>query len=610
MADEEDYGEPSAKRSNNSETTPKRREKSAIWKYFVKTTSSTAQCTTCGATLQTPTGTTTTLANHLKQHPAAVKEYRKIAAGAPGKDQSTLSDFVRRAEPLSEKKTQALHNKVAAMVALDLQPYSVVEDRGFKELMAEAVPNYRLPSRTTLSRALVPRLYDDTRKKVKAELSSAFEGGTAAVAFTSDMWTSRANESYVSFTCHFLTPTFQMKRFTLNTRHMAASHSAGNIAELLGDMCDEWEIPDDCQKYIVTDNGRNIRAAVRRLPWTERPCFAHTLQLAINDAISCTPSIDRLCKKARHIVGHYKHSSSAQRRLEEYQKRTGKDPLRLVQDVETRWNSQYLMLSRLLDMKEAVTVELATSNSSIDGLSSQEWKEASEYVKVLKPFYDATVIASAERYPSLSAQVPIIFGMLNCLSNFSGITEFHKELAASIKTRFPLYAEDKEACLAMFLDPRFKSTIFKPNKQNMMWLKDLVLQDLALCPRVDTTDSEARKQEPKQSAQHSCDVWDAFDDLANSQAGNKALSSSEWEIAAYSEEALLGKESDPCSWWQTVGSFRYPSLAKLCLKYLAIPATSVPSERAFSVAGEVVSAKRERLLPDHVEQLIFLHDNF
>ncbi|KAH9366683.1 hypothetical protein HPB48_008130 [Haemaphysalis longicornis] len=89
----------------------------------------------------------------------------------------------------------------------------------------------------------------------------------------------------------------------------------------------------------------------------------------------------------------------------------------------------------------------------------------------------------------------------------------------------------------------------------MMWLKDLVLQDLALCPRVDTTDSEARKQEPKQSAQHSCDVWDAFDDLANSQAGNKALSSSEWEIAAYSEEALLGKESDPCSWWQTVGSF-------------------------------------------------------
>lgn len=110
------------------------------------------------------------------------------------------------------------------------------------------------------------------------------------------------------------------------------------------------------------------------------------------------------------------------------------------------------------------------------------------------------LIASAERYPSLSAQVPIIFGMLNCISNFSGITEFPRELASSMKARFTLYAEDKEACLAMFLDPRFKSTIFKTNKQKMMWLKDLVLQDLALCPTVDATNPEARKQEPKHCA--------------------------------------------------------------------------------------------------------------
>ncbi|KAG0411750.1 hypothetical protein HPB47_011132 [Ixodes persulcatus] len=39
-------------------------------------------------------------------------------------------------------------------------------------------------------------MYDNTRKNVKAELNRAFECGTTAVAFTSDMWTSRANESY------------------------------------------------------------------------------------------------------------------------------------------------------------------------------------------------------------------------------------------------------------------------------------------------------------------------------------------------------------------------------------------------------------------------------
>ncbi|KAL3195414.1 hypothetical protein MRX96_015876 [Rhipicephalus microplus] len=33
------------------------------------------------------------------------------------------------------------------------------------------------------------------------------------------------------------------------------------------------------------------------------------------------------------------------------------------------------------------------------------------------------------------------------------------------------------------------------------------------------------------------------------------------------------------------------------------------SERLFSTAGNVVTSRRELLLPDHVEQLVFLHEN-
>ncbi|KAL3190057.1 hypothetical protein MRX96_020383 [Rhipicephalus microplus] len=93
-----------------------------------------------------------------------MKEYRMTAAGAPEKDQSMTFDFVHRTDPLSKNKTQALNSKMAAMVALDLQKYSFVEDRGFKELMAEAVPNYRLPSHTTLSRMFRAFLMTHGRK--------------------------------------------------------------------------------------------------------------------------------------------------------------------------------------------------------------------------------------------------------------------------------------------------------------------------------------------------------------------------------------------------------------------------------------------------------------
>ena len=44
-------------------------------------------------------------------------------------------------------------------------------------------------------------------------------------------------------------------------------------------------------------------------------------------------------------------------------------------------------------------------------------------------------------------------------------------------------------------------------------------------------------------------------------------------------------------------------------KYLCIPTTSVPSERAFSIAGYIVNEKGSFLLPENVDTLVFLAAN-
>jgi hypothetical protein len=69
-----------------------------------------------------------------------------------------------------------------------------------------------------------------------------------------------------------------------------------------------------------------------------------------------------------------------------------------------------------------------------------------------------------------------------------------------------------------------------------------------------------------------------------------------------------GNYSNPLHWWR-VHQSDFPYLAKLSVRYLAIPATSAPSERVFSTAGLTISKERARLESSRANELVFLHDS-
>lgn len=79
------------------------------------------------------------------------------------------------------------------------------------------------------------------------------------------------------------------------------------------------------------------------------------------------------------------------------------------------------------------------------------------------------------------------------------------------------------------------------------------------------------------------------------------------EILKYRERDSLSLSGDLLQWWKK--QVDLPLLSALAKSYLSIPATSVPSERVFSTAGDIVTAQRSLLHPDHVDQLIFLKKN-
>lgn len=81
----------------------------------------------------------------------------------------------------------------------------------------------------------------------------------------------------------------------------------------------------------------------------------------------------------------------------------------------------------------------------------------------------------------------------------------------------------------------------------------------------------------------------------------------ELELQSY----LLDKsdlEKSPLEWWADRET-KYPRLSVIAKRVLAVPATSVPSERIFSSAGLIVTKLRNRLSSEVVDQIIFLNKN-
>ena len=80
------------------------------------------------------------------------------------------------------------------------------------------------------------------------------------------------------------------------------------------------------------------------------------------------------------------------------------------------------------------------------------------------------------------------------------------------------------------------------------------------------------------------------------------------EVQRYIQEQDLDKNRCPLKWWEA-NEKKYPKLSNLARKFLCIPATSTPSERVFSTAGNIVRAKRSCLSSENIDILVFLYEN-
>lgn len=105
------------------------------------------------------------------------------------------------------------------------------------------------------------------------------------------------------------------------------------------------------------------------------------------------------------------------------------------------------------------------------------------------------------------------------------------------------------------------------------------------------------------------DIWDEFDkSIVNIIGGNNSTAAEIIELDKYLAEPLLSRHENPLLWWSERKSV-YPRLYEIAKRRLCIVATSVPCERLFSKAGQVVSDQRSNLESDKISKILFLNHN-
>lgn len=95
--------------------------------------------------------------------------------------QTNVRQYMPKKMGLSLQKS--IDNTLMLLFTKDFQPFSVVEDIGFKKFVNALNPSYHLPSRKTISKSLLSAAYEETYNKTKTIIETI-----KSVTLTTDCW--------------------------------------------------------------------------------------------------------------------------------------------------------------------------------------------------------------------------------------------------------------------------------------------------------------------------------------------------------------------------------------------------------------------------------------
>ena len=519
------------------------------------------------------------------------------------------------------------HKRVLLMIIQDLRPYSDIMKGGLLQLLKWSQPKFE-PGSDKFYRMKMQESYLKCRKTMQDKLMN---DNPSHITLVLDGWSSY-HHGYVGVNIHYVNKEWKRTKINLCCKKFDESHTGEALAEFVTDLLHEWNIFEKVN-VIISDSAANMKKMVDFLPFERGDCGNHTLQLSINDEIFNMSSVETLAAKCRTVCSFQNKSTQFAQALIAAQQEQVLDgdnspdgscssSIYLVQDVATRWNSTYDMLERFVKLRSAVSTVLDDPkwDQVKVKLYNSEWELMGKVVKVLKVFKEATEMLSSSQ-ACISQIIPLVKVLKESLKRGKddhGVRSLKLQLIKSLERRFDSKEFDDKYAIATLLDPRYKANFFDGKQARQSAISTLIdelksiveetpSQDLSSIP----TSSTSEEQEESYTIESIMKKV-----IADNQEQDDYVSQDHYKENETITDFLSSPvESSRClEFWEEFekgvgGNNVKLALVQLAKKYLTPPPTSTDVERLFSVAGNILTEERNRLLPENVDRLLFLKEN-
>lgn len=594
-----------------------------------------AVCKICGNELTAKSSGGT---GHLQRHAASCKKRQGIQMR-----QTQLQYNPDGSVRTWEYNPEVARESLCRLIASQDLPLNFGESDAFqKYIRAAHNPRFSTVSRQTTTRDLI-RYYNNCRDKLK----EMFHTCTFSIALTSDIWSGRAREDYISVVAHYVNDDWIMEKRIIGFKLINVSHNAENIAESIIKVVEDFGLTDKIFSITLDNAAANTKAMEILTPLfntyaqsflLHQRCACHIINLIVKSGLK---RLNACIDSFRDAISFINCSNQRIAAYKSFCVAMNVRPRKFGLDMPVRWNSTYLMLKHILPYKSTLSVFLHTQSHQSRSSSSRtqvrdpeltedDWVVGEKIFSFLEIFHKATVCLSGIYYPTSPMIVHNIVEIATHLKAFEN-DPILRDAVVAMKSKFLKYWREIPIlyAFAFILDPRAKLQGFINVLQVLSEATDLdycsyftLVKDklYEVYNKYENKFGSVRLERPPvvpNTSRGAMQWGKIFGSSSSSRAGAGAGTQqlgggrrqSTGDLSSYlnSDSVSFEQELNILSWWQTQ-KVSYPVLSILARDVLTVPVSTVSSESAFSLSGRIIEERRTSLSNEMVEVLMTVKD--